>query len=75
MDCYEAIDLMGDALENTLAVQARSGLEEHLEECPACRNYYEQLQLTCRALRNLPSDPATSSQRSDLIVRFRKEFH
>jgi anti-sigma factor RsiW len=75
MNCYEAIDLMGDAIEGSLAREARSGLEEHLEECAACHTYFEQLRLTCRALENLPApEGGDSRRRADLIARFRSEF-
>lgn len=74
MNCYEAIDLMGDSIEGQLAGDAQAGLAEHLEECAACRTYFEQLRLTCRALENLPRPGGTSHGRAELIEGFRSEF-
>lgn len=74
MNCYEAIDLMGDAIEDSIAESARAGLEEHLDECPACRNYMDQLRLTRRALEHLPPPGSTGARRSELIDRFDEEF-
>ena len=74
MNCYDAIDLMGDAIEGSVAESARAGLEEHLEECPACRNYMDQLRLTRRALGHLPPPDRTSARRSELIERFDEEL-
>lgn len=74
MNCYEAIDLMGDAIEGGLALEAQAGLDDHLGECTPCRTYFEQLRLTCRALENLPPPAGTSRRRSELIARFRSEF-
>jgi anti-sigma factor RsiW len=54
MNCYEAIDLMGDAIENRVPSESRTGFEEHLDECPACCTYFEQLQATVSALSRLP---------------------
>lgn len=74
MECTEAIDLMGDALEDRLAPAARSGLKEHLEECPACCLYLEQLRFTRDALGHMPAPQGSSRHRSDLIDRFKKEI-
>lgn len=74
MDCYETIDHMGDAIEGCLAPGAREGFEGHLAECPACRNYLDQLRLTRHALRHLQTPGAPSPHRSELIRRYRLEF-
>jgi hypothetical protein len=74
LTCYEAIDLMGGAIEGSLAPDARAALEGHLEECPPCRNYMGQLRLTCETLEHLPGPGGTSTRRSELIAKFRKEF-
>ena len=72
MDCYEAIDLMGDALERVLASDAAAGLEDHLAECPPCRNYMDQLRLTRKALAHLPPASGSARRRDALIEEFRK---
>ena len=66
MDCYEAIDLMGDAIDERLAPAARSGLQEHLDECPSCCHYMEQILLTRDALGHLPAPEGSSGHRADL---------
>jgi len=74
VNCYEAIDLMGDAIEGTLALEARAGLDDHLAECPPCCTYMEQLRLTRKALGHLPGPGETRDRRSDLIAKFKREF-
>ena len=74
MNCYEAIDLMGDAIEGVLAPEPSAGLFDHLEECPPCRNYFEQLQLTRRALGSLGPTEDNVRKRRELIERFKDEF-
>lgn len=74
MNCYDAIDLMGDALEGDLPPDARTGLDEHLEECPSCRTYLEQLRVTVSALEHLPRTAESNVRRAELIAAFRREF-
>jgi anti-sigma factor RsiW len=74
MECYEAIDLMEDAIDGRLPSASRPGFAEHMEECNACRNYMEQLRLTIGALERLPRIAGTSRRRSELIAEFRKRF-
>jgi len=74
MNCHETIDLMGDALEGSLAPERQPGFDEHLEECPPCRAYFDQLRVTLLALERLPRTGATSQRRSDLISEFQREW-
>ena len=71
MNCYEAIDLMGDALENRVPSPSRPGFDEHLGECPACRVYLEQLRTTVCALAHLPRRRDTGALTSELLAAFR----
>jgi LSD1 subclass zinc finger protein len=74
MNCYEAIDVMEEAVEDRLPAALRPGFEEHVEECGSCRTYLEHLRFTRRALQSLPPQRGTSPRRSDLIEEFRKKF-
>lgn len=74
MNCHEAIDLIGDAIEGTLAPDALAGLDEHFAECPPCRNYMDQIRLTRQALGHLPATGEAGDRRDDLIARFKREF-
>ena len=74
MNCYEAIDLMGDAIDGTLAPEARAGFDDHFAECPPCRNYMDQLRLTRQALGHLTGRGEPGDLRSDLIAKFKREL-
>jgi len=74
MNCYEAIDLMGDALEDHLAPESRAGFDEHIEECAVCSTYMDQLRVTLKALERLPHPKVTSQGRSELIAAFQREW-
>jgi anti-sigma factor RsiW len=54
MSCSQH-DLKGYLLRELAAAEHRS-VESHLEECPACREELERLQLTKTALRSLPDE-------------------
>lgn len=75
MNCIEAIDVMGDAAEDRLDPSYAAGFQEHMEECPPCATYYEQLRITRLALRNLdPAAPEAPERRAELIATFRRAF-
>ncbi len=73
MDCSEAIDLMGEAMEIELQGQMLAEFEEHLKECGPCGAYFEQLRLTRSALRGLPRAVSPPQNRDQLIKKFREE--
>ena len=50
MNCYEAIDVMGDAVEGRLQAALVAGFEEHITECHSCGSYFVQL-ATARGVR------------------------
>ena len=73
MNCREAIDLIGDALETDLQGEARIDFDEHMRECSPCRNYFEQLRMTRIALRELPRSGSRNPHLDQLIEKFREE--
>ena len=50
------------------------GFDEHLDECPACATYLNQLRITLDGLERLPRPKATSERRSELIAAFQREL-
>ncbi|HET9250879.1 MAG TPA: zf-HC2 domain-containing protein [Candidatus Eisenbacteria bacterium] len=74
MNCYEAIDLMGDELDKQLAPELRAGFDEHLVECAACATYFDQLRATVESLQRIPRHPAAPQRRAELIAAFRREW-
>jgi hypothetical protein len=74
MTCQEAIDVMGEALEDRLQPDLRPGFDGHIAECRPCSAYFQHLRLLRAALCALPSEGGTSPRRSELIEAYRKEF-
>ena len=57
LDCIVLVELVTEYLEETLDPGQRRRLERHLDECPGCSIYIEQMRQTIRALGRLrPSD-------------------
>lgn len=66
--CRQVVELLGDYLEGGLDDQVRTDVDAHLEACPECRLFLEQLELSVTLVGELPApeqlDPATL----DLLV-------
>lgn len=75
MNCREAIDVMGNAIDGSLQPGPRADFERHITACAPCATYLEHLHLTRKMLRTLSSRGATSPRRKKLIDEFRKEFN
>ena len=74
MNCQEAIDVMGEALTGELPPALRSGFGEHMDECPSCRTYFDQLRITRLAVRALPPERRPAGRLGELVRRFREGF-
>jgi anti-sigma factor RsiW len=69
--CIEAVEVMTDYLDRALpAVQARR-LERHLETCPGCTEYLEQMRTLAGSLGGLTKDSLPAETRDALIAAFR----
>jgi anti-sigma factor RsiW len=69
--CIEAVEVMTDYLDGALpAVQARR-LERHLETCPGCTEYLEQMHTLAGSLGGLTKDSLPAETRDALIAAFR----
>jgi anti-sigma factor RsiW len=69
--CVEEVEIMTDYLEGALpAVEARR-LERHLETCPGCTEYLEQMRTVAASLGGLTEDSIPAEMRDGLIAAFR----
>jgi anti-sigma factor RsiW len=46
ISCAELVEIITDYLEGTMQEAERRRFEAHLDECPYCVNYLEQVRLT-----------------------------
>lgn len=70
--CQQVVELLGDYLEGGLDEPVRTDVDAHLESCPECRMFLEQLELTVTLVGELPApeelDPGTLEL---LVMTFR----
>jgi anti-sigma factor RsiW len=53
MRCREFVELVTDYLDGVLAPAERLRFEAHLDECPWCGRYFEQMRVTISVLGRL----------------------
>jgi anti-sigma factor RsiW len=72
--CQDAIELLTEYLEGTLSRRQRRRLEAHLDACPNCSAYLEQIQMTIRFTGSIePADlsPRAVDELTELYRRWR----
>jgi anti-sigma factor RsiW len=72
--CQEAIELLTEYLEGTLPRRQRRRLRTHLDACPNCSAYLEQIRVTIRLSGTIePEDlsPRALDELTELYRRWR----
>lgn len=72
LTCKEVVELVTDYLEETLPPGARVRFEEHLQGCPYCRIYLDQMRHTIRTLGHLPAEAIPPEALNVLLTHFRR---
>jgi anti-sigma factor RsiW len=70
--CVEVVELVTDYLEGVLPEATVRRLERHLETCPGCTEYLEQLRAIAGSLRGLTDESFPDEMRDGLIADFRE---
>jgi anti-sigma factor RsiW len=71
MACRELVEVVSDYLEDRLPDADRGRLEQHLEQCPYCVEYVEQMRQTITALGQLSQESLAPEARQELLQAFR----
>jgi anti-sigma factor RsiW len=69
--CNEVVEIVTDYLEGALPAADARRLERHLETCPGCTEYVEQMRAIAGELGGLAEDPLAVQVRDGLIAAFR----
>lgn len=69
--CQEVVELVTDYLEGELDDATVAELEAHLELCPGCETYLEQMRVTIDQLGHVPVDTLSEQAQADLVAAFR----
>jgi anti-sigma factor RsiW len=70
--CQQAVELVTDYLEGTLARSARRRFEAHLVGCPHCTEYLAQMRETIRLTGRLAPEDLTPQMRDEFIDLYRR---
>jgi anti-sigma factor RsiW len=68
--CIDAVEVMTDYLEGALPAAEVQRLELHLETCPGCTEYLEQLRVVAGSLGGLTEDALPAGMRDALVAAF-----
>jgi len=70
--CQEAVELVTDYLEGTLSRRSRRRFEAHLDACPNCAAYLEQIRLTIELTGTIGPEDLTPEAKADLTELYRR---
>ncbi len=70
--CQQAVELVTDYLEGTLARADRRRYESHLAGCPHCTEYLAQMRKTIELTGTLTADDLTPRMQDDFIALYRQ---
>lgn len=76
LPCQKLVELVNEYLGHRLTVEERAAFEAHLETCPPCTTYLEQVRTVLTVARSLGSaaTPAeVEPQLLDLFKRWREK--
>ncbi len=69
--CIEIVEVVTDYLEGAMTPDERRRFEAHLEHCPFCTEYVEQMRTVGGSLRGLGADTLAPKRREALVDAFR----
>ena len=70
LHCQEVVERVTDYLEQALLPETQAQFEEHIEMCPGCNTYLEQVQQTIMMLRKLSEQQTFPETKQDLLEVF-----
>jgi len=71
MSCREVVELVNDYLEDGMPLVERIRFERHLDDCPHCVVYLEQMRATVAAVGRLDEEGLDAPARDALVLAFR----
>ena len=69
--CAEVVEIVTDYLEGVLPATEAERLERHLETCPGCSEYLDQMQTIAGSLGGLTEASIPAAMRDELVRAFR----
>jgi anti-sigma factor RsiW len=72
MPCQEFVECITGYLEGTLAPEDRRRFDDHLQVCPHCTAYLDQMRTVLRLTGRLTEEQIPQPARDDLLRVFRE---
>jgi anti-sigma factor RsiW len=70
LSCRELVEVITGYIEGTMSASDRARFEAHLEICPYCVTYLEQMRETIETLGELSEESLTPKARDELLTAF-----
>ena len=70
--CRQAVELVTAYLEEALSARDRARFEAHLEGCPHCTEYLDQMRRTLAAMGRIEPDALDPETRTELVALYRR---
>jgi anti-sigma factor RsiW len=70
--CRQAVELVTAYLEDALSARDRARFEAHLEGCPHCTEYLDQMRRTLAAMGRIEPDALDPETRTELVALYRR---
>lgn len=69
--CKEVVELVNEYLGHRLAEDERRAFDAHLETCPPCTTYLEQMKTVLKVAGSLEQSPVSADVEQELLTLFR----
>ena len=70
--CRQAVDLVTAYLEDALSTRDRARFEAHLDGCPHCTEYLEQMRRTLAIMGRIEPVAIDAETRDELVALYRR---
>lgn len=71
LTCQEFVELVTEYLEDRMDLDVRTRFEQHVDGCPGCARYLDQIRDTRRVLGRVDLDTLPARARDQLLNAFR----
>lgn len=71
ISCREVVEIVTDYLDDALSAEDRARMDAHLEACPPCVLYVEQIRTTRRLAAEAEAELERRPDREALLASFR----
>jgi anti-sigma factor RsiW len=72
LSCREIVEMVTNYLEGALDTNTTTALETHLDVCPGCALYVEQIRETVTTVGEVSSDNLSADAQAGLLAAFRE---